>query len=225
MPAMKPSTTTRARTSRCDSRATTSGSSARRRSSARARTPAAPWSGWAPEADRGPDGVMSVLPCLDHHFVGVFLERAAIEPTPDLPARKAGGAEEQLHLVAVGPAQVESHPRHGRRTGIAMLQDLALQHHDLAHTIVAGHVVYLDPVAGLGMRGLDREHPAAVLVEDRLQCRVEQGEDEAAAGLEVLAHAAQRVQLVIEGDHVHEHAERGGREGVTTGHREVAHVG
>src|SRR5204863_2251504 len=111
MPAMKPSTTSRARTSRCARRATPPGSR-------NARPPAAPRatprSGWAPERERGNDALMarspasSILPRGPYHLVGVALEGPSVEATQHLVAGEARGPEQQLHLVTEGPAQREA---------------------------------------------------------------------------------------------------------------------
>src|SRR5216117_3003104 len=109
MPAMKPSTTSRARTSRCDSRATTSGSRNARPSLAR-RPPPGPAGrtgvpGRAPEAERGEEVLMpSRPPRPGQHLLVVALERRAREVALDLPARELREREQQLQLVAVHPA-------------------------------------------------------------------------------------------------------------------------
>src|SRR5512144_2495398 len=122
MPAMKPSTTSRARTSRCASRATIAGSSHCRSSRPPARLAPVPCR--APEAvPRVPSGApgsfgltRSILPCRPQDVVAfaqgaVAGERARVvvlaEQRPRLPAREAGDVEQQLHLRLVDVAEVE----------------------------------------------------------------------------------------------------------------------
>src|SRR5438876_5705039 len=98
MPAMKPSTTSRARTSRCESRATTAGSSSPRPPAPPASPErATPRSGWAPEAERGAEGLTSDLPGRDDEQFAFGAHRLAAETARDLPAREARGAEQQPH--------------------------------------------------------------------------------------------------------------------------------
>src|SRR5258705_2640392 len=98
MPAMKPSTTTRARTSRWESRATTAGSSTARR-------PRAPASRCGPRGseplavERGSGLIASPrLPRERQHLPAVDLDRPAIPAPHDLPAVVAGEPEQQLEL-------------------------------------------------------------------------------------------------------------------------------
>src|SRR5262245_3883224 len=102
MPAMKPSTTNRARTSRCESRATTAGS----RNARPSRAPLArPRSAWAPEDERGAEWVTpSRLPRRDHQRALVLGGRTAVEPAGDLPAREPRQPQEQVHFARADPA-------------------------------------------------------------------------------------------------------------------------
>src|SRR5262245_17935167 len=110
MPAMKPSTTSRARTSRCASRATIAGSSH-----------------WVAMLTPGlilPRGPLDVVALAQRPVAG---GRARVvvrgEQRACLPAREARDVEQQLHLGLVDVAEVEREhlaPRH-RATRIAEL--------------------------------------------------------------------------------------------------------
>src|SRR5262245_41017549 len=110
MPAMKPSTTTRARTSRWESRATTAGSST-------ARAPRG-----SPRRGPGTEGFEALrsarLPGERQHLAGVGLERAAIPAPEDFPAREAGEAEQELELEAVHPALASLETMGARRPAL-----------------------------------------------------------------------------------------------------------
>src|SRR6185369_15872351 len=125
MPAMKPSTTSRARTSRCASRATIAGSSHCRTSPPPGREAPAPWRA-PPAVPRVPSGApgsfgvtASVLPrgplddvAFAHGPLGGLRARAAVasEQRSRLPAWKAGDVQQQLHLGLEDVAQVERDP-------------------------------------------------------------------------------------------------------------------
>src|SRR5262247_1634818 len=98
---MKPSTTTRARTSRCESRATTAGSRAMRSPRARDMPDAR-----APEPERGSEALTgsAVLRGEGDHRIGVLGERTPIPATEDVPAAEARVAEQELELEAIDPA-------------------------------------------------------------------------------------------------------------------------
>src|SRR6185369_5082291 len=122
MPAMKPSTTSRARTSRWVSRATIAGSSHCRTSPPPGRELPAPCRA-PPAVPRVPSGApgsfgvtVSVLPRGPLDVVAFAQgplagERARVvvlrEQRPRLPAREAGDVEQQLHLRLVDVPEVE----------------------------------------------------------------------------------------------------------------------
>src|SRR6185436_5878965 len=122
MPAMKPSTTSRARTSRCARRATIAGSSHCRSSLPAGRVAPVPCRAplavpRVPSGAPGSFGVtMSVLPRGPLDVVAFAQgpladERARVavllEQRPRLPAREAGDVEQQLHLRLVDVPEVE----------------------------------------------------------------------------------------------------------------------
>src|SRR5262245_30448406 len=150
---MKPSTTTRARTSRCESRATTAGSRAMR--SPRARdTPGAR----APEPERESEALIgsSVLPGEGDHRVGVLGERTPVPAAQDEPAPEAHVAEQELHLVAIDPALPRLEAVRARHLpGGVQLLDLDQRMLHLCHAILAAGVPHPHGIAGLGMGGLD----------------------------------------------------------------------
>src|SRR5439155_14687868 len=153
MPAMKPSTTSRARTSRWESRATTAGSKNARPSRAPRATPR---SGWAPLPARGAEALIgSFLPRGPHHLVGVLLERPAVEPAAHVPAREAGRSQQQLHLGLPGPAQPEVVAvGRGRVAARVGLDHLAVHLEQLVHPVATRGGVHGDRQPGLGVREL-----------------------------------------------------------------------
>ena len=186
-----------------------------------------PRSGWAPEAERGAPGLTgSVPPCGPHHLVGVLLQRAAVESAAHLPAREPGDPEQQLHLGPPHPAHAERQPPRiadvAARVG---LLHFALDRDELVHAIVGRAVPGDHRQPGLGMHGLDRRARLVARVRDDVEARMEHVEEERSARVEVLAHAAQRAQLIVGREHVLERAERDGDQRVAAGHGEVAHVG
>src|SRR5262252_4266660 len=179
-PAMKPSTTTRARTSRCASRATTAGSSAMR----------------SPRAC----GVLigsSVLPGERDHRVRVLGERTAVPAAEDAPAAKPGGAEQELELEAINPALPSFEAVEARHLARAVqLLDLDQGMLHLSHAILAPGVPHPHRVAGLGMRRLDLEHARLARVEPVVQPGIRHVDHERAARLEVLVAALETRELV-----------------------------
>src|SRR5262245_51944453 len=137
MPAMKPSTTSRARTSSVASRATTAGSRNARPS---ADPRATPRGGWEPEAERGNEALTRaplrraspaprsrrLLPRPGDHLLVVALERFALEAALDLPALESCQPEQQLQLVEVDPAL----PRMGAVRGDHLARGIDLAHLD-----------------------------------------------------------------------------------------------
>src|SRR2546425_1421233 len=225
MPAMKPSTTSRARTSRCARRATTSGS---RKARPSALPRATPRSGCAPEPARGKEALTSAPPRAGaartcrapgprscrlppgpgDDLLVVALERRAVEAALDLPARKSREGEQQLQLVAVDPALAGLGMVRGDETS-ARIQ---LAHFDLGvlalvHDVLEAPVVDLEPIPGLRVRGLVLEDRLAIGTEPQRCAGVRDVEHERAAGLEVLAAAAQRGELVLHRLAVREHVE------------------
>src|SRR5437762_2663777 len=157
MPAMNPSTTSRARTSRWASRATIAGSSQRRPSRSPGRTPPCPRAAplavpRVPNDAPGPRSLMRSLVPRRPRDVVALAERAlargcgdfrvARERGPSLPAREPRDAQQQLHLGLVDVAEAEAHARvpHDRAGGVQEF-DPAAHAANLLDAVVFGAVV------------------------------------------------------------------------------------
>src|SRR5260221_7781357 len=169
MPAMTPSTTSRARTSRWASRATIAGSSQRCPSRSPGRAPPGPRA--APVAVPRVPGARSLMgslvPCGPGDVVALAERalarerrgiRVAREGGASLPASKARDAEQQLHLGFGDVTQAEAHARvpHHRARGIQEL-DPAAHAANLLHAVVVRTVVH--PHAAALVRQLPQELP------------------------------------------------------------------
>ena len=95
----------------------------------------------------------------------------------------------------------------------------------LVHDVLEAPVVDLEPIPGLRVRGLVLEDRLAIGTEPQRCAGVRDVEHERAAGLEVLAAAAQRGELVLHRLAVREHVEGADHARVAPRHGEVAHVG
>src|SRR2546426_6977040 len=155
---MKPSTTSRARTSRCARRATTAGSRNCRAPPA-PRAPARPRSGWAPDEARGnepvtsgPPSPPSILPRERHHLLVLDIERFAPEAAVELPAREPRHPQQQLELGPVDPAHRGLGPARRHQAPLAVeLAHLVDRVLDLVHRVDRAGVVVLERVPGPGI--------------------------------------------------------------------------
>src|SRR6516162_6630145 len=186
MPAMKPSTTSRARTSRCASRATIAGSS-HWRSSPPARAAPAPCRAPAavPRVPSGAPGsfglTRSILPrrplddvaLADGSLPGARGRVAESgEQRARLPAREPRHVQRQLHLRLPDVAQVERELL-AARDGPGGVRELDPPGHapDLLHTVVVGAVE--DPHAAIPVRQLLEKLLLSAPLHQLLQARME----------------------------------------------------
>src|SRR5207247_8392318 len=125
---------------------------------------------------RDPISSRSILPRRPQHLVGVALERPAVEAAHHLVPREPGGAQQQLHLEAVGPAQRDPVLVHG--AGVAASVGLA-QLHLGAQRLPYAIVLALDGdmrhgQAGLGMGELPYDALIFAGLDDAPEARVEE---------------------------------------------------
>src|SRR2546428_740017 len=155
MPAMKPSTTTRARTSRWASRATMAGSSTSR-APRRSLRRAALGAGW-PESETLM--ASSRLPREAQHLSGVGLEGPPVPSAQDVPAVVLGEPEQQLELVAVNPAlaRLEAMGARDGARGVQLL-DVDQRMLDLPDAIFRARVPHPHHAPGRGIARLGLQH-------------------------------------------------------------------
>src|SRR5580765_1069052 len=208
MPAMKPSTTSRARTSRCARRATIAGSSHCRSSLPAGRVAPVPCRAplavpRVPSGAPGSFGVTaSVLPrgplddvAFAHGPRGGPRARVAEsrELRPRLPAREARDVEQQLHLGLEDVAQVERDPlAAGHRPARVAELDTPRHATDLLHAIVVCAVEDLH--AAIPERQLLHQLLGPAPLHELFQARMEDVHDQPGADLEVVPAAAERLE-------------------------------
>src|SRR5436309_1033035 len=241
IPAMKPSTTRRARTPRCARRATTAGSRNCRAPPA-PRAPASPRSGWAPDEARWNEPVTSgpprpvrasgaggspplILPREGHHLLVLDVERLAPEAAVELPAGEPRNPQQQLELGPVDPAHRGLGPARRHQGPITVeLADLVGRVLDLVHRVDRAGVVVLERVPGPGIDGLELENRSVRRGKDLRAGEERSMHHQDPSRGQVVATAAERGELVLGREVVEEGVEGDRDQRVAARQGEVAQL-